>query len=216
MLYVCVFNQEVGMLDCCFSVKNEYSRFIIYLIIAVTAFWGLNSEAKAVLQNDAARLERGEIITKSLTPQLKGNLKGAEAQVLIQSPPEKVWSVLDDQERLAKIIPKFKKIKVLEKTENSQKVYTALKVCPFLPTFKYTLFLDQSEKYRRVKYNKIDGCFSKLYGTWELEPYKGNTILKYRVFFDLGFYVPSFIRSNSLYKDLPEVMSAIKNETESN
>jgi ribosome-associated toxin RatA of RatAB toxin-antitoxin module len=141
-------------------------------------------------------------------------LKGAEAKILIQSSPEKVWNTLDNQEKLAEIIPKFKKIKVLEKKENSQKIYTALKVCPLLPTFKYTLFLDQSEKYRRIKFNRIDGCFNKLYGVWELEPYKNSTILTYRVFFDLGFYVPPFIRSNSLNKDLPEIMTIIKNKTE--
>jgi ribosome-associated toxin RatA of RatAB toxin-antitoxin module len=175
---------------------------------------GSNLQAKAFQENEISKLERGEVITKSLTPSLKGNLKGAEAKVLIKSPPEKIWNVFDNQEKMAEIIPRLKKVKVLEKNANSQKVYTALKVCPFLPTFKYTLLLDQSQKYKRIKFNRIDGCFNKLYGVWELEPYKGSTILTYRIFFDLGFYVPPFIRSNSLNKDLPEVMNAIKNESE--
>ncbi|MDD3013325.1 MAG: SRPBCC family protein [Candidatus Gastranaerophilales bacterium] len=197
------------MADCCF-------KFIIYISIVILVFLGLNPEAKALKEGDISKLERGEVITKSLTPSLKGNLKGAEAKVLIQSSPEKVWNILDNQEKLAQIIPKLKKVKILEKTNISQKVYTALKVCPFLPLFKYTLLFDQSEKYKRIKFNRIEGCFNKLYGVWELEPYKDKTVLTYRIFFDLGFYVPPFIRSNSLNKDLPEIMNAIKNESESN
>jgi len=204
------------MSDCYFPSKKLFLKLIIYFLTSIISCLGVCFEAKAVSESDAAKLERGEIITKSLTPQLKGNEKGAEAQVLIQATPEKVWKVIDDQEKLVKIIPKFKKIKVLEKTENYQKVYNALKVCPFLPTLKYTVLIDEREKYRRIRYNKIDGCFSKLYGSWELEPYKGNTILKYRLIFDLGFHIPSFIRSNGFNKDLPEIMNAIKNATENN
>lgn len=202
------------MTNCCFPNKKTGFKFITYIVLVISALLGLNFEVKALQEGDIPKLERGEVITKSLTPQLKGNLKGAEAKVLIQSSPEKVWNLLDNQEKLAQIIPKFKKIKILEKNENSQKVYTALKVCPLLPTFKYTLLFDQSEKYKRIKFNKIDGCFNKLYGVWELEPYKNSTILTYRVFFDLGFYVPPFVRSNSLNKDLPEIMNTIKNESE--
>lgn len=202
------------MSDCCFISKRTYFKFLTQMLLLLVAFLGLTFETKALQESEVYRLEKGEIITKSLTHSLKGNLKGAEAKVLIMSSPDKVWEVLDDQEKLAQIIPKIKKVKVLEKTPSSQKVYTALKVCPVLPTFKYTLYIDEREKYRRIKFNRIDGCFNKLYGVWELEPYKGKTLLTYRLFFDLGFYVPPFIRSNSLNKDLPETMKAIKNATE--
>jgi len=202
------------MTDCCFLYKKACFRFLTCILVFMLAFLGLNPEVKALQEGEILKLERGVVVTKSLTPFLKGNLKGAEAKVLIQSSPEKVWDLLDNQEKLVQIIPKLKKVKVLEKTDVSQKVYTALKVCSFLPLFKYTLFLDQKEKYKRIKFNRVEGCFNKLYGVWELEPYKNSTILTYRIFFDLGFYVPPFIRSNSLNKDLPEVMNAIKNETE--
>jgi len=202
------------MTDSCFINKKTGFKFLIHILLVILAFWGLNLEAKVLNEDEISKLEKGEVVTKSLTPTLKGNLKGAEAKVLIQSPPEKVWNLLDDQEKMTQIIPKLKKVKILEKNENTQKVYTALKVCPFLPLFKYTLLLDQSQKYKKIKFNRINGCFNKLYGVWEFEPYKNSTILTYRIFFDLGFYVPPFVRSNSLNKDLPEIMNAIKNEIE--
>ena len=186
----------------------------IYLIILTMNLFGLSSDAAVTKQSDIAKLERGEVVTRSLTSTLKGNLRGAEAKVLIESSPEKIWYLLDDQEKLAQIIPRIKQVKILEKTNNSQKVYNTLKVCPFLPPFQYTLNIDQREKYKRMKFNRISGSFNKLYGVWELEPYKNNTLLTYRVIFDLGFYVPPFIRSNSLNKDLPEIMNAIKYKSE--
>lgn len=194
--------------------KGVYFPFVVIFLLLISL--NINLGAQAVLPEDIAKLQKGEILTKSLTPNLTGNLKGAEGRILIQASPEKVWKILDDQEKLQKIIPRIKKVKVLEKSADHQKVQTALKVCPFLPTFKYTVFIDESDKYKKMKFNRIDGCFKQLYGVWELEPYKNSTILTYKMFVDIGFYIPPFVRGNGLNRDLPEILSAIRNGAENN
>lgn len=188
--------------------------FKIYILALAIIMPNQLGQASISNQSDIARLESGQVVTRSLTSTLKGNMRGGEAKVLIKSSPEKIWCLIEDQEKLARIIPRIRQVKVLEKTNNSQKVYNTLKVCPFLPAFQYILHIDQREKYKRIKFNRVSGSFNKLYGVWELEPYKGYTLLTYRVVFDLGFYVPPFIRSNSLNKDLPEIMNTIKTKSE--
>jgi len=195
------------------NIFYKYAKPVFVLVFSfLLSIFSLKTEATTI--KELSRLQRGEIITSSLTPTLKDNLKGAESKVLIKAPPEKVWAILDNQEKLPEVIPRFKKITVLEKTPNSQKVQVALKVCKFLPLFKYTMTLDTREKYKRVKFNKVDGCFKSLYGTYELERYPQGTVLTYRMYVDTGFFVPDFVCKSGLSGDLPDIMSAIKAKAE--
>jgi carbon monoxide dehydrogenase subunit G len=190
------------------NLSAYFKIFLVFMLLYITL------SAQAITPNENIKLQRGEIITNSLTPKLTGNLKGVEGKILIQAPPEKIWNILDNQENLPKFIPKFKKVTVLEKTDDYQKVEVDLKVCGLLPMFKYTMILDTSEKNRRVKFNRVDGCFKKLYGAYELEPSTKGTILTYRMFIDTGFYLPDFVCNNGLKNELPSVLSAIKNQAE--
>lgn len=165
-------------------------------------------------ESESAKLQSGEVVSKSLSDQLKGGLKGVEAKVYIDAPKEVVWKLLEDQEKLMKVIPKIKKVKIIEKTAAYQKVQASMKVCSFLPLFKYTVVLDQRDKYRKMKFNKVDGCFKELYGMWELEPMGNGTVLTYRMFVDPGLFVSSSTSSSKLKGVLPEIMNSIKFEAE--
>lgn len=194
--------------------SNKYNKIVFICLMLFLLYFNILVKTEASTINEINRMQKGEIITKLLTPELKNGLKGAQAKILIQAPPEKIWDILSNQENLPEFCPKFKKIKVLEKTDNYQKVEVALKASPLLPLLKYTMTLDTSQKYKKVKFNRIDGCFSKLYGIYELEPCSGGTILNYKMVLDMGFFIPDFICSNGFKKDLPEILSAIKNKVE--
>lgn len=167
--------------------------------------------AQTVQPSEMRRLENGEVLAKSISKTLKGNLRGAEGKVLIEASPEEVWKGLDNQKELYKLMPKVKKITVLEKKENSQKIQTAVKIASFLPAFKYTIQLDQSEKYRRIKFKRLEGCFKDLYGEFNLEPHsKNSTVLTYRLIFDTGIPLPASLSGSGLKQDLPTFLKGIK------
>lgn len=179
--------------------------FFILSIFSNTVF------AETILPSEMKKLESGEILSKSITKTLKRPLRGAEGRVLIKASPEEVWKGLDNQKELYKSMPKVKNIAVLEKGENSQKIQTAVKIAPFLPAFKYTLYLDQSEKYRRIKFKRLEGCFKDLYGEFNLEPHsKNSTVLTYRLIFDTGIPLPASLSGSGLKQDLPTFLKGIK------
>ncbi|OGH98351.1 MAG: hypothetical protein A2104_10125 [Candidatus Melainabacteria bacterium GWF2_32_7] len=193
---------------------NTHIKVIFSLFISFLLFINITLKAEAVTYDEFIKLKKGEVLSKSLSKELKGNLKGAEAKIFIQAPPEKVWQVVNDQESLPKYVSRFKKIKIIENKPNSQKVQVAIKFCPILPMFNYTILFDTSEKYKRVKFNKIEGAFKKLYGAYELEPYQNGTILHYKIYLDPGFYIPEFVRTNGVSKDLPEILESIRSRIE--
>jgi ribosome-associated toxin RatA of RatAB toxin-antitoxin module len=197
----------------CFC-NDKKEKIILKLSIIFLMLINFGLEAKAVEQKEVSRLIKGEIISKSLTHELKGGLRGAEAKIFIKAPPEQVWKVIDDHESLPTYVSRFKRVKIIEETPNSQKVEVAIKFCPVLPTFKYTILFDKTEKYKKVKFNKIGGCFKRLYGIYDLQPYQKGTLLTYKIFLDPGFYIPEFVRGNGVNKDLPEILESIRSRVE--
>lgn len=187
----------------------------VLIILFLLSFIACNTCCIKAKASEISRLENGEIIAKSLSKQLKAPLRGAEAKVIINAPVEKVWCVIENQEKYPLIFPKFKKVSVLETKNSMQKIVAAIKLAPILPTFKYILLIDETDKYKKIKFNKIEGCFNKLYGVFELEPYGNNkTIFTYRMFFDSGIRLPDFVGQNGLTKDLPEIMKNVKKRAE--
>lgn len=160
------------------------------------------------------RLEKGKIILNELPTEADCDLKAAEAKIYINSPPERVWFLLDDQENLDSIVPKIKDIMVLRKEFSSQKVRVNLTKFPLIPEFQYTLMLKETEKFRELKFKRIEGSFKELYGAWRVEPYNNGTILTYIMYIDFGFCLPGFLREFGLNKMLPETLEAIKAEAE--
>ncbi|EKE02616.1 MAG: cyclase/dehydrase [uncultured bacterium] len=195
---------------------NIYSKFIFLLLISSLIFINTALRTEATLQDELSKLKNGEILSRSLSSELKGGLRGAEAKIFIKASPQKVWGVLNDHESLPKYVTRFKKAEVIENKPNSQKVKLAIKFCPFLPTFNYLMAFDTSEKYKRIKFTKIDGAFKKLYGAYDLEPYQNGTILRYRIYLDPGFYIPEFVRSSGVSKDLPEILESVRTRVENN
>ncbi|MCK7470064.1 MAG: hypothetical protein MZU95_04095 [Desulfomicrobium escambiense] len=91
-------------------VQNYYIKIILasvcflsLLISSITPTW-----AQAA-NNELQRLEKREILSRSLTKELKGGLRGAAGKGVYSSSPEKVWNLLDDPAKLPEYVSRFKK-----------------------------------------------------------------------------------------------------------
>ena len=195
---------------------NRNSRllpFILGIFLSLSCLFSNSALAITIKSEEFDSLEKGNVLQKSLTAQLKGRLKGSESKILINAPAKKVWNILDNKENLPKFIKQIKKAKIVEEKNEQQKVNTIVKLCDLLPSFNYILVFDTSEKYKRMKFKKVGGAFKELFGYFEIIPYEGKTILAYRIYSDPGFYIPEFI-SKALRGDATKIMKSIKREAE--
>lgn len=188
-------------------------KFLFRAFFIICLLFSNSANAVIIKSDEINRLKSGQVLQTSLTKQLRKGLKGSESKILIDAPVEKVWEVIDNKENLPKFIPQVKNAKVIEENADIQKVDTTIELCKLLPTFKYNLLFDMSEKYRRMKFKKTGGAFKELFGYFETIPYGEKTIFAYRVYSDPGFYIPEVI-SQALRGDAKEIMKSIKREAE--
>ncbi len=189
---------------------------LVILIIIYLALVPLSKlKADSYTKETLSRLERGKVIVNYIEISDNNDLEAAEARILIHATPEKVWYILENQERMDEIISNIRDIKVLKKDFSFQKVRVNIETVPLMPIFEYTVLLEASELYKEMKFKRIEGSFDDLYGVWRIEPYKDGTILTYIMYIDFGFYLPDFVRSFGLKKMLPGILKSIKEEAES-
>jgi ribosome-associated toxin RatA of RatAB toxin-antitoxin module len=184
----------------------------IILICINFCFIG-SANAITVKSDEWAFLERGKVLQKSITYESRAKLRGSESKILINASPKEVWNVIDNKENLPKFIKQMKSARVIDDNKSSEKVLTTIKICELLPSFKYILIFDNSEKYKKIKFKKVGGAFKELFGQFEMIPYENKTIFAYRIFSDPGFYIPE-IASRGMKKDAIEIMKSIKREAE--
>ncbi len=193
-----------------------FKRLASLCLVSGALLLSLSSSAVTISSLEIRNLENGQVIQNSIKGRSLGSsrsIKGSESKILIHAPAQKVWQVLDEKENLPRIIRQVKEARVIEDNGNSQKVVTSVKVCSLLPKFDYVLSFDNSEKFRRMKFRKTDGCFKELFGYFEFIPYGNSTILGYRIYSDPGFYIPKFVCSG-LKEDAKNIMRSIKKEAE--
>ena len=193
--------------------RNRLFSFLLGLFLFLSCLFSETAFAVTIQTDEYDSLERGIVLQKSLSLQLRGGLKGSESKILINAPTRKVWNVLDDKENLPKFIHQIKRASIIEEKNEQQKVVTTVKLCDLLPSFSYILIFDRSEKFKRMKFKKTGGAFKELFGYFEMIPYQDKTILAYRIYSDPGFYIPEFI-CKAMRGDATKIMRSIKKEAE--
>lgn len=184
------------------------AKFLCVLIgffFAFSAAYPLSIDSK-----DINKLKEGKVLLK---PIRQNSVKGSHTAILINAPKEKVWKVLEEKENLPKFVSQIQEACILSENGDGQMVKTSVKICRFLPCFDYVLCFDNSQRYKRMSFQKTQGCFNQLFGDIELIPYENYTILECQVYADPGFYIPVFI-CGSLKSDIKNIMMAIKTEAE--
>jgi len=193
--------------------KKKLFSFLLGLFFSLSCIFADKTSAVIISAEEYGSLEKGNVIQKSITSQLRKGLKGSESKILINASTGKVWDVLEKKENFPKFIHQVKKAKIVEEKNEQQKVVTTVKLCELLPSFNYILVFDRSEKFRRMKFKKVGGAFKEIFGYFEIIPYQNKTILAYRIYSDPGFYIPEFI-CKALRSDAKNIMKSIKIEAE--
>jgi coenzyme Q-binding protein COQ10 len=139
-------------------------------------------------------------------------MAGASRSIVINAPPEKIFDVITQYEKYPEFLSEVKKIRVLERKDNTVKVQYEVDV---IKTIRYTILVKE-ERPKRMSWTFVEGEVMKdNKGGWVLEPEgEGRTKATYTVELALGPLVPKAIVNGLTEKQLPGMLEAFKRRAE--
>lgn len=187
----------------------ERTWYKVILAIGGLLWMGAPAAFSAETPAELALLNKGQVVVKDAA--LPGGAPAVEAKILIPKPPERVWSVVSNPEQLMSKERKVKKVKVLSRTGNKQKVEFSVLMTRLFPPFNYVLMQEMSPP-NQLRFYRLSGSFKDIQGSWKLTPVDegAQTILTYTLKLDPGPLVPKGMLLNAVKSDLPTMMRNAK------
>ncbi|ATB38954.1 cyclase/dehydrase [Cystobacter fuscus] len=139
-------------------------------------------------------------------------MAGASRTIVINAPPEKLFDVIAQYEKYPEFLSEVKKIRVLERKDNTLKVQYEVDV---IKTIRYTILVTE-ERPKRMSWTFVEGEVMKdNKGSWVLEPDgEGRTKATYTVELALGPLVPKAIVNALTETSLPKMLESFKRRAE--
>lgn len=137
----------------------------------------------------------------------------AQASIVVDVPPEKFFKVISDFESYPEFVPEVKKVKILERAENTVKAEFEVFL---IKTIKYALVLNLKPP-SELSWTLLEkGFFKQNDGSWELKPIeKGKkTEATYTVELSFGMLVPKPIITMLTSQQLPQMLKRFKERAE--
>ncbi len=184
----------------------------LYLIIGVVLMITPNAARSAAGISDLQfeKLAQGEILVD--LRQTGDPPRGmVEATILIEASAENIWQIMTDCLEIPKFVPGLKACRVLDSGRNWEIIQHEVKWIWFLPSFIYVFRADY-EPNRKIDFVRVGGDLREMKGSWRLTPLNRNrqTVVRYSVYLDPGFFVPQWLVRQSLKADLPAVLLSLR------
>lgn len=156
-------------------------------------------------------LQQGKVVVQQIAPRTKEDAPAVEARILIDKPPEKVWNVVIDPEKLMAEEPKVKKVKVISKQNNRLDVEFNVLMTKLFPMFSYVLRQEIRKPYE-MSFRRLSGSFKDFEGSWRVTPAENGqkSILSYRLQLDPGPMIPQSMLMMAVKADLPVMMRNVR------
>jgi ribosome-associated toxin RatA of RatAB toxin-antitoxin module len=181
----------------------------VLLLFALSSWHAVGQDFSDVQQ---ARLQDGDVLIENVTN--GGGVHGLRAAFLVKAPPEAVWNLLTDYERLREVLANVEELRVLEKNPQGARVHFRVRFA--LMDFQYTLERNYEQPGRRLTYRLVEGDFRSLSGEWALRkgPDDEHQLVVCESFVDVGFLVPAaWVRSRAA-DDLRETARRMRQRLE--
>lgn len=172
-------------------------------------------KAPALSADDTKRLEKGEVLTRSLEPT---DNKGVAALALgvIDAPTSEVWPVVRDCQHFKHFMPRTKESGVKEHATKGRLCHVELDM-PFPLT---NLWSDTASTLREEpaghflrSWVLVDGTYHRNNGSWTLVPWGdggAKTLLAYVVDSDPKLIVPDALMRSAQVGSLPDVVKQVR------
>jgi ribosome-associated toxin RatA of RatAB toxin-antitoxin module len=165
------------------------------------------------LDRDAIAAREVEIYVERSDRPLTAEVKLA---VEVAAPATAIWDVLKACEIAPEYVPNVQSCKKLEQLDGGRADLFVQTIKPvfFLPTFEHVFRLDYTP-YTRIDVNRVSGPIAHMQGTWWLVPEdNGRILLVYELALDPGMPIPRFMVRATLKRDLPKVITAVRDRAE--
>jgi coenzyme Q-binding protein COQ10 len=201
----------------------SHRSLLATLMVLAFALWSpvtLSLEAGwAAAPEVQRRLAAGEIVVEPTTALDPAHPRGGvRAAVLIRARPEAIWSVMTDCAQTPLFVPGLKRCRRLEGAPDGrwEDIEQEIRYAWYLPSVVYVFRADY-ERPRRIDFHRIRGDLKEEQGTWLLRatPDGSSTVVEYEMYLDPGFWVPQFVVSRTLRKDLPAALAGLRERVES-
>jgi hypothetical protein len=142
----------------------------------------------------------------------------AEVKVAVEvdAPARAVWDVLKACEIAPEYVPNVQSCKKLEELDGGRADLFVQTIKPifFMPTFEHVFRLDY-EPFTRIGVHRVSGPLERMEGDWWLLPQADGTILVlYQLAIDPGIPVPRFFVRATMKRDIPKILTAVRNRAE--
>lgn len=134
----------------------------------------------------------------------------------VAAPPPAIWDVLTACQIAPEYVPNVQSCRKLEVLDNGRAdlFVQVIKPAFFIPAFEHVFRLDYTP-FARIDVHRVSGPIAHMDGSWWLLPQAdGHTLLVYNLALDPGFPIPRFFVRATLKRDLPKVLSAVRERAE--
>ena len=188
------------------------SGFLVLVLLLEPA----TADAQSPWVTDPAiqqRLASGEVVvaTSAIDPaHPRGRVRAA---VRIPAAPEEIWRVVTDCREALSFVPGLRRCRRLDgATDGSwQDVEHEMRYSWLLPTVRYVFRADYDRPHR-IDFHRISGNLKQEEGTWLFTPTADGaaTVVEYEVYVDPGFWIPQTLVAHSLRRDIPAVLTGLR------
>ena len=164
------------------------------------------------------RLAEGEVVVEAATASDAGGSRGrVRAAVLIKAEPKAIWSVLIDCREALRFVPGLKLCRRIDGSPDLrwQDIEQEIHYSWYLPTVHNVLRADCVPPHR-IDFHRVSGDLKQEEGTWLLTPTADGsaTVVEYEMYLDPGFWIPQWLVTRTLRKDLPAALSGLRERVE--
>lgn len=183
------------------------------LLCVVVALWLCPRVCGANLAKEAE--QHGDVEVSVVLDPAEQSGK-ATASVRIHARPEVVWSLITSCKDALVLVPGLEDCEILSTSADgsSQVIKHILNYSWYVPKLTYEIRADY-EKPTRVSVERVAGDLKKLQVSWTLEPDGDDTVAHYVIELAPGFWVPHWVVSAALRRDLPKMLRALRVRAES-
>jgi uncharacterized protein YndB with AHSA1/START domain len=161
------------------------------------------------------RLAAGEIVVVEAGDSVDPSRPRGSVQAAVRIPatPEAVWRVMTDCRQATIFVPGLQRCHLVARAADGrwEEIEQEVRYSWLLPAVRY-VFRAEYDRPRRMDFRRVSGDLKEEEGAWLLTATADGsaTVVEYEVYLDPGFWIPQFLVTRTLRKDVPAVLSGLR------
>jgi uncharacterized protein YndB with AHSA1/START domain len=161
------------------------------------------------------RLAAGEIVVVEAGNSVDASRPRGSVQAAVRIPatPEAVWRVMTDCRQATIFVPGLQRCHLVARAADGrwEEIEQEVRYSWLLPAVRY-VFRAEYDRPRRMDFRRVSGDLKEEEGAWLLTATADGsaTVVEYEVYLDPGFWIPQFLVTRTLRKDVPAVLSGLR------